>query len=440
MDRRAFVIGASAAGLIPAVSEAFGGDGALAFPGAVGWAARTPGGRGGRILRVTTLAASGPGSLREAIETPGPRIVVFEVGGVIDLDRTVLTIAEPFLTIAGQTAPSPGITLIKGGITVASHDIVIRHIAVRPGEAGQAKRSGWEIDGIATNGAHDVIVDHCSCTWATDENLSASGPRFEGATPGDWREATSRRITFSNNIVAEGLSNSTHRKGEHSKGSLFHDNVTEVLVVGSLYASNAERNVLFKGGARGAVVNNLIYNPGRRGTHYNLLGHEWRDHPPEVGQISQVGNVMQAGPSSPDDLGLMMVSGAGEVVVHQHDNLAFDRSGAPLPDLVQYAVPSPGHEQDGVTVEATLVATPPIWPAGFTAMPAADVERHVLAEAGARPWDRSPTDQRIVDYVAARAGRIIDGESEVGGYPTPAETRRPFREAEWDLVTMTALS
>ena len=88
------------------------------FPGAVGWAANTPGGRGGKIIKVTNLNADGPGSFKEAIETKGPRIVVFEVGGVIDLGRTTLTIREPFITLAGQTAPSPGITLIRAGIDV----------------------------------------------------------------------------------------------------------------------------------------------------------------------------------------------------------------------------------------------------------------------------------------------------------------------------------
>ena len=82
-----------------------------AFRGAQGWAAETPGGRGGQIIRVTTLDASGPGSLREAVTTSGPRIVVFEVGGVIDLAKQSISIDEPFLTVAGQTAPSPGITL-----------------------------------------------------------------------------------------------------------------------------------------------------------------------------------------------------------------------------------------------------------------------------------------------------------------------------------------
>src|SRR5687768_16741984 len=77
----------------------------LAFPGALGVAATTPGGRGGEIVRVTTLAPTGPGSFLEAVKKAGPRIVVFEVGGVIDLSESTVKITEPFLTIAGQTAP-----------------------------------------------------------------------------------------------------------------------------------------------------------------------------------------------------------------------------------------------------------------------------------------------------------------------------------------------
>ena len=188
---------------------------APAFPGAVGPAAGTPGGRGGRILRVTTLAASGPGSLRAAIETRGPRIIVFEVGGVVDLARTTIDIREPYLTVAGQTAPSPGVTLIRGGIDIRTHDVVLRHIRIRPGADGDAKRSGWESDAISTIAARNVIVDHCSLSWAPDENLSASGPRFTGATPEAWRAGTSRNISFSYNLLAEGLADSTHPKGEH---------------------------------------------------------------------------------------------------------------------------------------------------------------------------------------------------------------------------------
>lgn len=146
---------------------------ALSFPGTVGWGAQTAGGRGGKIIRVTTLSPDGPGSFKEAIDTKGPRIVVFEVGGVIDMARKELEIREPFLTIAGQTAPSPGITLIRTGIDVKTHDVIVRHIRIRTGVDGQAKRSGWEPDAFNTVSAYRVIADHNTFSWAIDENMSS---------------------------------------------------------------------------------------------------------------------------------------------------------------------------------------------------------------------------------------------------------------------------
>lgn len=250
-----------------------------AFPGAVGPAAQTPGGRGGQIIRVTNLDPDGPGSFKSAVEAKGPRIVVFEVGGVIDLHRTTLTITEPYLTIAGQTAPSPGITLIKTGIDVKTHDVIIRHIRVRTGADGQPKRSGWEADAFSTVAAKDVVIDHNTFTWAIDENMSASGPRFDGANLAEWREHTSRNVTFSNNLAAEGLADSSHPKGEHSKGSLIHDNTTGIVFYRNIWAHNVERHPLVKGGAQVLMVNNLIYNPGHRAVHYNLMALEWGDHP-----------------------------------------------------------------------------------------------------------------------------------------------------------------
>ena len=241
----------------------------LAFPSAVGWAKETVGGRGGQIIRVTSLAADGPGTLKAAIETKGPRIVVFEVGGVIDLKRTSLEIKEPFLTIAGQTAPSPGITIIKGGIDVRGHDVIIRHIRVKTGADGQAKRSGWEADSLSTVAAHNVIIDHCTLSWGIDENMSASGPRFTGKTVEEWHNGTSRNITFSYNLAAEGLADTSHPKGEHSKGSLIHDNATGILFYRNIWAHNVERSPLIKGGAQAAMINNLIYDPGKRAMHYN---------------------------------------------------------------------------------------------------------------------------------------------------------------------------
>ena len=399
----------------------------LAFPGAQGAAAHTPGGRGGKILRVTTLAASGPGSLLAALETDGPRIVVFEVGGVIDMAQHEIKISKPFLTVAGQTAPAPGITLIRTGIDVTTHDVVLQHIRVRTGSADQPKRGGWEPDAFSTISAHDVIVDHCSMSWAIDENLSASGPRFTGKTPEDWRRGTSYRVTFSNNIISEGLKYSTHSKGEHSKGSLIHDNASDILIVGNLYANNYERNPLFKGGVHGMVINNMIYNPGPRAVHYNLIAEEWRGQPYQVGQMALIGNVLRGGPSTPPGLALFMLGGSGDIELYEDDNIAVDWVGRPLEKLGRYTNSS-----------ARIVPmTRPTLPLNVKVLPAAEVQDAVIREVGARPWDRDHIDARIVADTIEGRGEIIDDQAQVGGYPQYKETRQAFNEKEWDLRYMT---
>jgi pectate lyase len=401
-----------------------------AFPGAQGWAAHTPGGRGGRIVRVTTLATEGPGSFLEAVSAKGPRIVVFEVGGVIDLGLKTVKIREPFLTIAGQTAPQPGITLIRGGIDIATHDVIVRHIRVRPGEAGQPKRSGVDFDAISTVGGRDIIVDHCSLTWATDENLSASGPRFGGDTPQQWRDNTSHRITFSHNLIAEGLAYSSHGKGEHSKGSLIHDNARDILIIGNLYAHNRERNPMFKGGAQGWVINNLIYNPGQRAVHYNLVAAEWDGRAYEDGRLALIGNVMRGGPDTPKDSVFFMFGGSGALDLYLHDNVAVDRIGEPLPMQGRYST---------APARVRMLKTSPALPFGVKSLPAAKVQDAVIANAGARPWDRDDIDRRILADTIEGRGEVIDSEQEVGGYPKHAETRQAFVPADWDLDTMEPL-
>jgi len=400
----------------------------LAFPGAVGPAAHTPGGRGGRIIRVTSLDAAGPGTLREAVDAKGPRIIVFEVAGVIDLHRSVLEIREPYLTIAGQTAPSPGITIIRGGIDLKTHDVIIRHIRVRTGADGQPKRSGWEADAFSTVAAHDVILDHNSFTWAIDENMSASGPRFDGGdTVEQWRKHTSYNITFSNNLAAEGLADSSHPKGEHSKGSLVHDNTTGIVFYRNIWAHNVERHPLVKGGAQVLLVNNLIYNPGHRAVQYNLMALEWAGHPYVTGEITAVGNVMRGGNDTDPGLPFLMLGGDGDLAYYGRDNRAVDRHGNKLPMFGRYG------ETRARLIErkAPMMSTE-----GMTVLPADDVETSVLSSAGARPWDRDPDDIRVLFFVAEGRGDIIDDETEVSAYPDFKPVKARFVEADWDLDTM----
>jgi hypothetical protein len=387
----------------------------------------TPGGAGGRIIRVTTLAKDGPGSLAEALSQKGPRIVVFEVGGAIDLQRSVLAIKEPYVTIAGQTAPSPGIALLRGGIDVKTHDVILSHIRVFTGVDGQAKFSGWEPDAFSTVAAHDVVVEHCTFMWAIDENMSASGPRFTGNSLADWRHGTSYNVVFRLNLAAEGLAHASHSKGEHSKGSLVHDNTTGIVFDRNIWAHNVERTPLVKGGSQVLMVNNLIYNPGRRAVHYNLMALEWAGHEPVTGEITAVGNVLRGGDDTQPGLPFLMLGGEGDLAWYGRDNRAVDRVGNALPMFGRYG------ETGARLIErdAPMAALD-----GYEVLPSGDVETTLLASAGARPWDRGGEEIRVLFYIAEGRGRIIDDEQEVGGYPVIKPGSAPFNESDWDMATL----
>lgn len=372
----------------------------------------TQGGIDGQVLKVVTTASEGPGSLRWAVQQKGARLVVFEVGGVIDLAKNSIEISEPYVTIAGETAPAPGITLIRGGISVRTNDVHIRHLMVRPGDNNEAKRSGWEPDGISASGAlaHDVWIDHCSLTWAIDENASASGPRNKG------RDATSSRIAFSNNIIAEGLDNSTHKKGKHSKGLLVHDFVQDVAIIGNLFAHNDRRNPYFKGNANGVVVNNLLYDIGNAAVQLGYVLNEYQGTGlvPKNPQVSVIGNILLYGSSTYSDLPLIAYQGDAFVL----DNIVLNLDKLPMPQIYGDVKNMPPQSLK--------------WPSGLQALHSKDLESVLLKDVGARPWDRDPIDKRIVGHVLSGEGKIIDSQNEVGGYPSYPETHRKLDVPEGD--------
>lgn len=382
------------------------------IPSNIAFGNATKGGLNGKIIRVTNLNATGPGSLREAIEAKGPRIVVFEVGGIIDLNKGQLDVREPFLTIAGQTAPSPGITIIKGGFWINTHDILIQHIRVRPGDAGEPKRSGWSPDGLTTSGgdAYNVLVDHCSFAWAVDENLSASGERTEGP------DSTSHNITFSNNIIAECLSNSSHEKGPHSKGTLIHDFCRDIAIVGNLFAHNGMRNPYFKAHSTGVIVNNLIYNPGRVAIQLFYSKSEWKNarYEPENCRVSIVGNVLYAGKNTNEKMALVAAMGDA----FMKDNLAFDAEGMALP--LTYG-------------NINILSEKPVWPTGLMPLPADEVVGYITGRVGARPKERDVVDKRIIQDFLDKKGQILDSQDEVGGYPKHKAIYRKLEVPEEDI-------
>ena len=394
------------------------------FPGAVGFGVDSPAGRGGQIVRVTNLEARGSGSLRAAIEMRGPRVVVFEVGGIIDLQQERLTVAEPFLTIAGQTAPSPGITLIRGDLYITTHDVLVQHLRVRPGDAGAEPASGWEPDCITVTGkdAYKVVIDHCSVSWGVDENLDASGPLYDGP------DATARNVTFSNSLVAEALLESVHSEGKHSKGLLIHDFCTNIAVIGNLFAHNYNRNPLFKGGCTGVVVNNLIYNPADATLSAAYNDDQWRGREADapISRIAAVGNVMIAGGDTQDNMAFIR-GAAHKARYFLHDNHAHWQTGEPIPLSEE---------------PMQLVDEKPVWPTGLTALPASQVVDHIVRQVGARPAARDEVDRRIIRDFLARKGRLINSQDDVGGYPTAQPTRHrlqiPADKFDRWLAEMTA--
>lgn len=376
------------AGLLGLLLCAAAAAGELAFAGAEGFGAGAKGGLGGREFVVTTLDDYLPGeepviegSLRAAVEAQGPRMVRFAVGGTILL-KAALRVREPFLTIDGGDAPAPGVTLVQHGMSVSdTHDIVVRHLRVRPGE-----RSGGEVDAISIGAAHDVIIDHCSASWSVDEVLSVSG---EGAD----------NVTVQWCIISESLHRSIHKKGPHGMGSLVRAN-GRVSYHHNLYAHNNSRNPRPGTYGEPAILfdfrNNVIYNWGDR------AGYSAADSV----RMNYVGNFLLAGPSSKNRRCGFQVGGAGTEIYQQDSVLLDDGVQVEGWDVVEKLLPENRREEPF-----------PFAPVNTTTAEAA--RDAVLAGAGATLPARDAVDLRIVTDVRAGTGRIIDSTDDLADVPAP---------------------
>jgi hypothetical protein len=416
----------------------YANDDKLAFPEAMAWGGETIGGAGGQIIKVTNLNSSGPGSFIEALKTRGPRIIVFEVGGVIDLGGQIHEIYNPYFTIAGQTAPSPGITLIRGGLYFQTHNFIIQHINLRMGWTEYEQNQGsWFKVALSLWGAHDVIIDHCSFTWDTYMGIAVTGYPFVGNNIEEWQSNMSRRITISNNIIAESLERDNSMG---CMGSLVMDNATYISYIGNLFAHNYSRNPQFGGGNSVVIVNNYLYNRWDRFIEYNLHKSKWGDDPTRwiLGKATIVGNYAQHGSNKAEharNRGLVDIWSHGDLEIFEDDNIHLELDGNPAPILgrdATYGYPNPAGD-------FIILDEKPIWHDNIKVIPAEEVPKFISINVGARPWDRDPIDQRIVNDALNGTGKIINSENEVGGYPNYAPTYRPFNPDEWDLEYMIPL-
>ncbi|WP_205479954.1 pectate lyase [Sphingomonas arenae] len=353
--------------------------GRQAFPGAEGFGRFARGGRGGAIIPVTTLADSGPGSLRACIEASMPRVCVFRVAGVIRFTTERPIIRNPYLTIAGQTAPGGGILITHAGgfdgltpvIVKGSHDVIIRHLRVRTDLNGERRGSNGS---FLFEDSHDVIFDHVSGAWALDQIMSGEG--------------FNNRITVSNSIFSQGIP-------RHDKCVLFAsspDNPQMISFLRNLCAHNGDRNPDLNLPPHSCVevVNNIFYN----GQSQFAEVHETSGGTP----VSFVANIFRRGPNSRRDIAAI-------------DRVLVESRGASR-------IHVEGNRLDGVRTLTTFPVSfvrsaQPVCPLQTRAVPAEQAYRDVLVHAGAHP--RDSLDIRTVRDVREQGGRILKDPSAIRG-------------------------
>lgn len=366
-----------------------------AFPGAEGFGAQSIGGRGGRVIEVTNLNDSGPGSLRAAIEAEGPRIVVFRVGGTIELQSRI-TIDNPYITIAGQTAPGGGIAIknnpvnIRSSIRIRTHDVILRYLRIRPGPSAELSDT---LDALTIPEGYNIIVDHCSLSWATDEVLNV------------WDDA--QDITIQWSIISEGLNESTHTEGPHSKGMLLgNEGSKRISIHHNLFAHNWKRNPDINNSGITDVVNNVIYN-----FRTAVLVKDSNATP----KVNYINNYAKQGTASiyPYDLQFWVDEGRIPQIFVQ-GNIGVSRPNDELPQQLVVR-----EEDRGFVVDQRHEA------AAVTTTSAVQAYVDVLAGAGATLPTRDTADVRVVNDVINGTGNIIDNPSQVGGWPVLADGEPP---------------
>ena len=396
---------------------------AFAFPGADGFGKYTTGGRGGRVIKVTNLEDSGEGSFRQAVITPGPRIIVFEVSGNIEL-RSNVTIGIGNVTIAGQTAPGDGITIKNHSVIINADNVIIRFIRFRMGDAGAE-----QADALEGRYRKNIVIDHCSMSWSTDECASFYG---------------NENFTMSWCILSESLTNSLHEKGKHGYGGIwggknasFHHN---------LLAHHDNRNPRFD---HPGVYPNPLNTDALRGIvdFRNNVVYNWGTDPAyggEAGSFNMVNNYFKPGPATQTPTRILHaykqasnsspVYGFGKFYIdgnflegrslHTQDNwLAVIAKGGSVSDKQNMAL-----------------ASPLIYVALYSNHDAIQAFEKVLLYGGSS-LKRDAVDLRIIGDVkngtyTAHGSRgstngLIDSQEDVGGWPE-LKSLPPLKDTDQD--------
>ena len=409
----------------------------LAFPTAEGYGKYTVGGRGGKVYEVTNLNDSGEGSLRAAIEAKGPRTVVFRVSGTIDL-KSALNIKNPYITIAGQTAPGDGICIKRYPLNISADEVIIRYIRVRLGD--ETKSSD---DAITARYRKNIILDHVSASWSIDETMSIYH---------------CENVTIQWCMITESLSESTHTKGSHGFGGIWGSNYSTYHH--NLLAHHSSRNPRWaSGGGYNDYRNNVLYNWGYNSSYggekhqvgnpkfsditVNFVGNYYKPGPgTDKGEVSY--RIVNPWSRKEGDYGKWYVSGNvvegyPEVSANNWKGGVQPEGGDKVIDIIKLDEPWDAMKINEQTPEEAFKA--------------------VLADAGCNKPARDAVDSRIIDEVRngnatfegasfKKRGRmadpslksgIIDSQNDVGGWPelkslpAPVDSDHDGMPDEWEL-------
>jgi hypothetical protein len=411
-----------------------------AFPGAEGGGKFSFGGRGGEIYIVTNLNDSGPGSFREACEAAGPRIVLFNVAGVIHL-KDPIDVEAPYLTIDGHTAPGDGVCIAGESTLVNTHDVVIRYMRFRRGNTDVFDRD----DALGGDPVGNIIVDHCSCSWGLDENLSMYRHIYEHGTNGYGEKLPTVNITLQRIISSEGLNIYNHAFGGTwgGRNSSFHHN---------LFACNTGRNPSVGMTYDFNFVNNVLFNwrhrtvdGGDKGSLYNIINNYYKPGPAVYSGTIQYRilqpSATQSKQNPTPNFGRAYVSGN---LVEGNEKVSVDNwaGGVQFADGGSKEDPTISTNDGLKKLAAKVRSNKPFPMAPLTTESAKEAYRDVLDNAGAMLPRRDSVDLRIIQEVetgkvwsegkefmptpmkglaknnwGVAGNGIITDVSQVGGYP-----------------------
>lgn len=413
-----------------------------AFPGAEGGGAYSFGGRGGKVIVVTSLADSGPGSFREACEAGGARIIVFNVAGIIRL-KTPVIIRAPYVTIAGQTAPGDGVCIAGESVWINTHDVVIRYMRFRRGETNVGRRD----DAIGGNPVGNIMIDHVSASWGLDENMSMYRHMYNDSTGSKEEKLGTVNITIQNSIFAEALDTWNHSFGSTLGG----ENCT---FMRNLWANNTGRNPSIGWNGIFNFVNNVVFN----WVHRSMDGGDYR------AQFNVINNYFKPGPLTPKNstVGYRILkpeSGRSKLAYR-----VYGRAYVNGNIMEGYDAISKNNWAGGVQVEdekdagkymANMKVDKPLPMPSLSIMSAREAFQYVTENVGANLPARDPVDTRILEQV--KTGKIVYKEgvklpesqfkhrrlpldsykngiitdvSQVGGYPEYKGT--PYKDSDKD--------